>query len=748
MLGALSEFSRWLHLQWPAGVVEPVPEVDSNFSTNIPGLFIVGDLTGTPHLKFAVDSGTRVVRSMDGDPQLSADGRLPLVIIGAGVSGLAASIEAKRLGIEHRLLESGRLLETLENFPVGKPIFTCPTEMKPAGELQFPEGDLDREGLLESLHQQVKEAGVTPICARVERVVRHEGALKVICQQGESFEAMRVVIAIGRGGDHRQLGVAGEELDHVSHRMHDPAAHRGESVVVVGGGNSACETAVALADAGAAVTLSHRSDQLVRPAQHLLDLVEDHRRAQQIQVEAASEVIQIDAEQVTLRTADGIRSVSASTVYTMIGREAPLEFLRRCGVKIRGEWTVRSWLSLLAVLTICTLLFHWKSAVDWFPVADWWRSQGGFPAGVDRWWVGLGGAFADSTTLAGALASSVGEAGFWYSLAYTLVILIFGIRRIRRRRTAYVKWQTWTLISIQALPLFLLPYLFLPWLGHLGCFDAGWGKTVADALFPEVQGYAPGREYWRCFGLILAWPLFFWNVFTAEPLTTWLVISLVQTFVVLPLAIRRWGKGVYCGWICSCGALAETLGDTQRHKMPHGRWTMRLNFLGQLLLVLCLLMLGTRLASWGSPDSTIGIVATRIYGGILNGMPLLSYRWTVDLFFSGILGVGLYWHFSGRTWCRFACPLAALMNIYARFSRFRIISDKKRCISCNVCTSVCHQGIDVMGFAQRGIPLEDPQCVRCSACIQECPTAVLQFGEVDADGRVIRLDRLETTARR
>jgi len=536
-----------------------VPEVDSNFSTNIPGLFIVGDLTGTPHLKFAVDSGTRVVRSMDGDPQLSADGRLPLVIIGAGVSGLAASIEAKRLGIEHRLLESGRLLETLENFPVGKPIFTCPTEMKPAGELQFPEGDLDREGLLESLHQQVKEAGVTPICARVERVVRHEGALKVICQQGESFEAMRVVIAIGRGGDHRQLGVAGEELDHVSHRMHDPAAHRGESVVVVGGGNSACETAVALADAGAAVTLSHRSDQLVRPAQHILDLVEDRRRAQQIQVEAASEVIQIDAEQVTLRTADGIRSVSASTVYTMIGREAPLAFLRRCGVKIRGEWTVRSWLGLLAVLTICTLLFHWKSAVDWFPVADWWRSQGGFPAGVDRWWAGLGGAFADSTTLAGALASSVGEAGFWYSLAYTLVILIFGIRRIRRRRTAYVKWQTWTLISIQALPLFLLPYLFLPWLGHLGYFDAGWGKTVADALFPEVQGYAPGREYWRCFGLILAWPLFFWNVFTAEPLTTWLVISLVQTFVVLPLAIRRWGKGVYCGWICSCGALAETL---------------------------------------------------------------------------------------------------------------------------------------------------------------------------------------------
>ncbi|HIC23859.1 MAG TPA: hypothetical protein EYO84_10560, partial [Planctomycetes bacterium] len=74
--------------------------------------------------------------------------------------------------------------------------------------------------------------------------------------------------------------------------------------------------------------------------------------------------------------------------------------------------------------------------------------------------------------------------------------------------------------------------------------------------------------------------------------------------------------------------------------------------------------------------------------------------------------------------------------------RFRIISEKARCISCNVCTAVCHQGIDVMSFAQRGIPLEDPQCVRCSACIEECPTEVLRFGAVDGAGNVVRLDSL------
>jgi NosR/NirI family transcriptional regulator, nitrous oxide reductase regulator len=105
--------------------------------------------------------------------------------------------------------------------------------------------------------------------------------------------------------------------------------------------------------------------------------------------------------------------------------------------------------------------------------------------------------------------------------------------------------------------------------------------------------------------------------------------------------------------------------------------------------------------------------------------------------------VGLYWHFSGRVWCRFACPLAALMHIFAKFSRFRILADKKRCISCNVCTSVCHQGIDVMGFANRGRPMEDPECVRCSACVQSCPTGVLQFGEVNPrTGDTLRSGRL------
>ena len=745
MRKGLTSFARWLHLQWPAGSVEALPEVASDFSTSVPGLSIVGDLTGTPLLKFALDSGTKVVRDIVVEPTAAEAKVVPLVIIGAGVAGCAAAVEAKRRGIEFRWLERSRLLDTLENFPVGKPIFSEPETMQPAGELQLSGDALYREGLLDQLKEQVAAHGLDPIQRTVDSVERVGGKLQVKCEEGDSFVADRVVVAVGRGGEHRRLDVAGEELGHVSNRLHDPADFSGQPVVVVGGGDSACEAALALAAAGAEVTLVHRGEDLVTPKQGNQSDVRRRSQRPGLSLHYRSTVSHIGTESITVETPGGPIDIAARGVFVLIGREAPVDFLRRSGVAIRGEWTWRSWLSLAFVMVFFTLLYHWKRTGVWPPIGEWWSDHGGFPAGVDGWWQSLGGQFSDGTTLLGALTTSVSQAGFWYSLVYTLLVLIFGLRRIRRRPAPYIRRQTWCLVAIQAFPLFLLPYLILPWLGNLGFFDAGWGKTVADSLFPLQEGYAPGREYWRAFGLILAWPLFFWNLFTEQPLMAWLIISALQTFVLLPLAIRRWGKGVYCGWICSCGALAETLGDHHRHKMPRGRWTQYLNFVGQFLLLLCLIMLLARLWSWSAPTTAAGIWCHSLYQGILHGIPLLSYEWTADLFLSGILGVGLYWHFSGRVWCRFACPLAALMNIYSRFSRFRIISDKKRCISCNVCTEICHQGIDVMGFARRGIPMEDPQCVRCGACVHDCPTRVLRFGEVDGDGRVVRFDSLEAT---
>jgi ferredoxin len=274
-------------------------------------------------------------------------------------------------------------------------------------------------------------------------------------------------------------------------------------------------------------------------------------------------------------------------------------------------------------------------------------------------------------------------------------------------------------------------------------------RAFADAFFPAVD-YGHGREYWRAFGFVLAWPLFVWNVFTTKPSWPWLVVSIVQTFVVIPWMVKRWGKGAYCGFVCSCGALAETVGDAQREKMPHGPFWNRLNLLGQVLLGAVFFLLALRIASWVSPDASLfgrragSLFSTLLSNGHVAGVPI-DYYHVVDLTFAGILGVGLYFAYSGRTWCRFACPLAALMHLYARaFTSFRIFSEKPRCISCGRCTAVCHQGIDVMHFAERGLPMDDPQCVRCSACVEACPTATLSFGRYDARGEVV-LDRIEAS---
>jgi ferredoxin len=474
------------------------------------------------------------------------------------------------------------------------------------------------------------------------------------------------------------------------------------------------------------------SERVTTATGSFMEAAGDHP-AGSVRLALGTEVVRIEPDRVVLRDESGKETALPNdVVFTMLGREAPLDFFRRSGVPIRGEWRAATWAAFSAFFLFCVFLYNWKAGGN---LNRWFQDHRLFPYNIE--------ARSIPSTFAGTLAISMRDPGFYYSIAYCLAVLLFGIRRIRRRRTPYVTLQTVTLTAVQLVPLFLLPFLVLPLLGHNGVFDGGFGKTLADNLFP-VTASGHGREYWRAFGFILAWPLFLWNVFSPRPLAWWLVIAFVQTFVIIPLIVRRWGKGAYCGWICSCGALAETMGDAHREKMPHGPIWNRVNMTGQAVLAAAFVLFVGRAVSWTWPESRVGRAAGKLYEGLLSGWSVLgveiNYYYLVDVFLAGIVGVGLYFWFSGRVWCRFACPLAALMNIYTRFSRFRIFAEKEKCISCNVCTSVCHQGIDVMNFANKGLPMEDPQCVRCSACVQSCPTGVLAFGRYTKNGLPV-LDR-------
>jgi len=785
LFGLITRYTKWLHTQWPAGVVEKLPEVNSDYSTNIPGLYIVGDLTGIPLLKFSSDSGARAVESIRMDKtflsQRAKDKTsdiLDLVIVGAGVSGMAAALEAKRDDLPFEILEATEPFSTIVNFPKGKPIYTYPTDMVPLGDLQFTKEI--KEPLVEEIKAQTLGKGIAPKMARVERIEKKGNYFDIIIPEGENLKARRVIVGIGRSGNFRKLGVPGEDRDKVFNRLHDPTDFEGKNVLVVGGGDSALETSIAIARAGGSVTHSYRKEEFSRPkpenveslnmlmADPMADVSIETPSSERVTTSTGdfmpgdhvpgkinllmkSQLKEIEEHEVTIADRDGNElTIPNDAVFTMLGREAPLDFFRRSKVRIKGELGLTGLAALVLSLIFFTFIYNWKaggSLTKLFQANQW------FPYNLPPLFESIGGSFTqmvnDPTTLLGTASITLEEPGFYYSLLYTLIVIIFGILRIRRRKTPYITVQTISLTLVQVIPLFLLPYFVLPYLGSNGFFDSGIMNTIADSLFPEAN-YGHGREYWRAFGFILAWPLFIWNVFSYQPLWGWLVISVIQTFVIIPAMIYFWGKGAYCGWICSCGAMAETLGDTYRHKMPHGAKWNRVNMIGQVILAIAFIILITRIISWSAPDTAIGQTLNGIYTGLLyNWKPFgiqLNYKWVVDIVLAGIIGYGLYFWYSGRVWCRFMCPLAALMHIYARFSRFRIIPNKKKCISCNVCTSVCHQGIDIMNFANKGLPMDDPECVRCSACVQSCPTGVLQFGQVDRKtGEVIKIDGLQAS---
>ena len=173
MLTLISHYTRWLHTRWPAGSVEKSPVVRADGGTNVPGVYVCGDLAGIPLLKFALDSGARAARTVAADPALKQPGPADvpdLLIFGAGVAGMAAAAEARRLGLSYEVLEASEPFATLVNFPRAKPIFTYPKAMTPEGVLQVKA--TVKEALVEELREQVAREGIPVLNGRAERIER------------------------------------------------------------------------------------------------------------------------------------------------------------------------------------------------------------------------------------------------------------------------------------------------------------------------------------------------------------------------------------------------------------------------------------------------------------------------------------------------------------------------------------------------------------------------------------------------
>lgn len=804
VLPLVTPYLRWLQKDNPTGEVEAYPEIAADGQASLQGVYIVGDLTGVPLLKMASESGARVVATLLADPEFkarrasagprrssagplqgSAKADHDVIIVGGGPAGIACALECERQGIDYLLLESSQVFHTLENFPKAKPILAKPDGYAVKSPLRIDNGT--KESLLEDLRRQLEGKSLrVRTGTRVHRIRRR----RLASADGEVLEvetrhnvaakatltALRVVLAIGKTGDMRRLGAPGEDLPHVFNRLFDPAEFRDLDILVVGGGDSAVEASIALAEAGNRVTLSYRKDCLTRPKAENRERFEALEKSGRILPVYGSQVKAIRPGETELgygAAAGGPRSVKSDLVFVLIGRELPLAFFRRSGIRMAGEKD-RSWyVFLTAMISFFSMLYFGKAGLarDLFQGADgigsaaaaylagpfqgdiWtrlpWAAKGyawygslnfilGWLGSLvflasgawslaylvrrraryfgDRWNAFKHGYFIAAAAgftwvyfhyMLGRNAGWVEGPTYWYSLAYSLTLVVFGIRRIKVRKTRYIRWQVLTLIGFQVFFLFLLPF-------HL--FDPVLKAHFSPDSYLMREMFPAGK--WSSFGFVLFWPLDM-NDFGSSAFWTW--FPFVQTFGILFLIVRLWGKGAYCAWICSCGGMAETLGDEYRTAAPHGGKAKRLDHIGQAVL------------AWAVLATALGYA---VKAGWLGASPLFidtfrgAYKLAIDVFFAGVLGLGVYFFYSGRIWCRYGCPLAALMHVYSRFSVYRIFAEKKKCISCNICTKVCHMGIDVMDYAVKGVPMNDVQCVRCSACVQSCPTEVLAFGRI------------------
>lgn len=791
------KYFRWLQKDAPTGEVEKYPEIDASGETSVKGIYVIGDLTGIPLLKLATESGTKMIHQFQEDAKFQEliktkeKDVLDFMIIGAGPAGIAAGLEALKYKYEFKIIESAKTFNTIVNFPKGKPIYAEPQGVEQVSDLKINEGV--KESLLEELHQQIKKKNL-PIEEEVnaDHIVKHKDYFEIQTKK-KNYKALRVLLATGKSGNARMLKVAGETLEKVFNRLIDPQDARDEDVLVVGGGDSALETTVAVTEYAKSVTLSYRKPTFSRPKEGNIEKLNQLVSQGKITLMLETNVKEITPDKVILIDKDNKEiTIDNSMVFVMIGKQLPLDFFKKINIKIAGILSgIEKWM-FFALLTFSGVVYFGKSSarailsqngepMTWGHMfsqllnLEFWGKflaypfKGGFfeQAGKWNWTSSLYGIVGYLCFIAFLISGIVilvhffksiknytttawktfkytyfivvaiffcvvyfGSTyfglnflgkypGFWYTSLYSLTILIFGLRRMQVNPTIYIKRQTWTLILVQVFPLFLLPEIILPLLNQWGLLGGKKGFLLSQVF--------PGGDFGHAYRLILAWPLNIYGLVTDKITTFWLIYTLLFSFGFIYYIVYRWGKGAYCGWICSCGALAETLGEEYRTLAPHGPKAKKWEHIGQWVLLAAFIITGLKLlAALGGVNIPI-IHTPRPF--LLDESQMI-YSIVVDVIFAGVLGVGVYFFMSGRVWCRFFCPLAALMHIYTRFSRYRIFSDKKKCISCNICTKVCHMGIDVMNYANKGIPMNDVECVRCSACVVYCPMDVLYFGSL------------------
>jgi polyferredoxin len=285
---------------------------------------------------------------------------------------------------------------------------------------------------------------------------------------------------------------------------------------------------------------------------------------------------------------------------------------------------------------------------------------------------------------------------FFYGTLYTAAILVFGIRMLYRYRTVpYQIVRTLSVMFFQLIFAYLLPNLLVLFKQPEFYFSYFW-PLKPEYLYPQT---------WARYG---------------KTGTYYLIFAAFLSFAATPVLTYFFGKRWYCSWVCGCGGLANTAGDSFRHLSSKSSAAWKLEqmmiypILGLIVLITALLWINSL---------TSGAVFGRFSQSLAEW-----YGFYIGAIFSGVIGVGFYPLLGTRIWCRFGCPMAAILGILqVKLSRFRITTNGGHCISCGNCSTYCEMGIDVRAYAQNREDIVRASCVGCGICSAVCPRGVLRL---------------------
>lgn len=313
-----------------------IPFVKPNFETNVPGIFIAGELGGMGLIRKAVEQGRQAVESI---AKLKGSS-LPLdvVIVGAGPAGISASLAAKEKNLKSVTLEQEDSFGgTVYHYPRNKVVMTAPVQLPIIGKMTF--GEVSKERLLEFWKGVVARTGLKiNFFERMEAVKPGQQGF-VVRTSKQEYRTRSVLLTIGRRGTPRKLGVKGEDKPKVVYRLVDPEQYRGQHVLVVGGGDSALEAALACADeAGTSVTLSYRGDAFSRVKQKNRERIQESVSSRKLRVLLSSNVEEIGEDTVILDQGGKKLTLKNDALIVCAGGILPTPFLKEIGVQVDTKY--------------------------------------------------------------------------------------------------------------------------------------------------------------------------------------------------------------------------------------------------------------------------------------------------------------------------------------------------------------------------------------------------------------------------